>query len=92
MDKQEKYFNHVVDSFIRGIEIDYEEDMARFPHGTDFSFSQIYSDGYFPEAFFYNNSYLSVYLKDTFGIRDGEQHIIWDRTIQKLRKIIWDNT
>ena len=88
--KLDKYFNHVVDSFIRGIEIDYEEDMARFPHGTDFSFFQIYSDGYFPEAFFYADSSLSQYLKDNFGIGDGESVIIWDRAIQKLRKVIWD--
>ena len=92
MDKKEKFISYVVDSFLKGIEIDYHQDMTRFPHGTDFSFHQVYYDNYFPKAYFDTNSPLSEYLKGKYGINDGESLIIWDRTIQKLRKVIWDNT
>jgi len=68
-----------------------EYQRTRPPEGTDFSFHQVYYDNYFPKAYFDTNSPLSEYLKGKYGINDGESLIIWDRTIQKLRKVIWDN-
>tara|TARA_R110002126_G_C10458155_1_gene500111 strand:+ start:1741 stop:2022 length:282 start_codon:yes stop_codon:yes gene_type:complete len=93
MDKKQKYFNYVVDSFLKGIEIDHEQDLVKFPYGIEYSFTQIYRDNYFPDAYYNVGNTLNVYLTNTYGIRGhGETKKIWDMTIEKLRKIIWDNS
>jgi hypothetical protein len=86
MNKQEKYYNYVVDDLVKNTEIDHDQETIKFP------FYYNYILPLHPTPFLFSLSYLSTifskHVIERYGVHDEEMEIIWNQYREKILTII----
>tara|TARA_R110000868_G_scaffold376252_1_gene641065 strand:+ start:598 stop:870 length:273 start_codon:yes stop_codon:yes gene_type:complete len=82
MDKKERYINYVVEDLIKNTEIDYDQEIIKFPylsHPTLFSSFSFPSPHYPPHKIYFSN-----YLLGRYAINEGLSEL-WGLYINKIK-------
>ena len=81
MNKKERYINYIVDDLVSKTEIDYDQEIIKYPyqHSPHFS-TYLLTPSHTPHP-----SLLSKYIKEIYGARDEEIEIIWKLYKERIK-------
>jgi|TARA_R110000796_G_scaffold233426_1_gene351956 hypothetical protein len=80
MNKKEKYINYIVADLVKNTEIDYDQEIIKYPYHLTFSPS-------YPLLHPYTYILLSKYIKEIYGARDEEIEIIWKLYKERIESL-----
>ena len=82
MNKEEKYYNYVVDDLVKNTEIDHDQETIKFP----------FYYNYTPFPFVLHSHTISTifskHVIERYGVHDEEMRIIWNQYREKILTII----
>ena len=81
MGNKEKYINYVVEDLVSKTEIDYDQEIIKYPYQHSPHFSTYLLSPHITSIF------LSKYIKEIYGARDEEIEIIWKLYKERIESL-----